>query len=62
MPSKPTFLPSAALHHVGTIVSVVGELLIVEAANNNFIVDLDNWVSNENKALVGFVMDVFGNV
>lgn len=60
-PPKPTFLPQAALHRVGNVVSAVGELLIVEGAGA-FVVDLDNWLCGEDKELVGFVMDVLGRV
>jgi rRNA processing protein Gar1 len=61
-PDKPTFLPSAALHLVGRVVLTVGELLIVESAGGSFVVDLDNWLSDELKGLIGFVIDVMGKV
>lgn len=61
-PDKPTFLPSAALHLVGRVVLTVGELIIVESGGGSFVVDLDNWLSDENKGLIGFVIDVMGKV
>ena len=62
-PDKPTFLPSAALHLVGRVVLTVGELLIIESGGGgSFVVDLDNWLSDEQKGLIGFVIDVMGKV
>lgn len=61
-PEKPSFLSTAALHEIGKVIFVVGELLIVQANNGSFVVDLDNWVSDENKNLIGFVIDVLGKI
>lgn len=61
-PVKPTFLPNAALHLVGRVILTVGELLIVESGGGSFVVDLDNWLSDEHKGLIGFVIDVMGKV
>lgn len=53
---------TAPLHEIGKVIFVVGELLIVEANNGSFVVDLDNWVADEGKNLVGFVIDVLGKI
>lgn len=61
-PEKPSVFASAPLHEVGRVLSVVGELLILESLSGTFVVDLDNWVSDNDKNLVGFVIDVLGRI
>ena len=41
---------------------MVGELLIVQALGGSFVVDLDNWISDLDRNLIGFVIDVFGKI
>jgi rRNA processing protein Gar1 len=36
--------------------------VIVEAINGVFVVDLDNWVADQSKNLIGFVIDVLGRI
>jgi rRNA processing protein Gar1 len=40
----------------------VGELLIVETNSCINLVDLDNWLFNNNRECMGFVIDIFGRV
>lgn len=61
-PDKPTILANAPLHEIGKIVFIVGELFIVQASTGSFVVDLDNWVSDEYRNLIGFVIDVLGRI
>ena len=61
-PEKPSVFISAPLHEIGKVVFVVGELLIVEAISGVSVVDLDNWVSDQSKNLIGFVIDVLGKI
>jgi len=34
----------------------------MQASSATFVVDLDNWVSDDNRNLLGFVIDVLGKV
>jgi rRNA processing protein Gar1 len=47
---------------VGRVAFIVGELLIIESQGGAFVVDLENWLCDEERNLVGFVMDVFGKI
>ena len=47
---------------MGKVVFIVGELLIIESHGGAFVVDLDNWLCDEEKNLIGFVMDVFAKI
>ena len=53
---------NAPLHEIGKIIYVVGELLILEAGGGSFVVDLDNWVADGDRNLMGFVIDVLGRI
>jgi len=44
------------------VVFIVGELLIIESQGGAFVVDLDNWLCDEERNLIGFVIDVFGKI
>ena len=44
------------------MIGKVGELYIVEVENVSNIVDLDNWLFDGQRQLVGFVIDIFGRV
>jgi rRNA processing protein Gar1 len=61
-PEKPSVFITAALHEIGKVIFIVGELLIVQAQNGSFVVDLDNWVADSNRNLIGFVIDVLGRI
>lgn len=61
-PEKPNVLANAPLHQVGKVAFIVGELLIIESHGGAFVVDLDNWLCDESRNLIGFVMDVFGKI
>lgn len=50
------------LFEVGRVMQKVGELLIVEASSCVNLVDLDNWLFNQNRECLGFVIDIFGRV
>ena len=50
------------LLEVGRVIQKVAELLIVEANCCVNLVDLDNWLFNENRECLGFVIDIFGRV
>ena len=50
------------LHEVGTVIGNVGQLYIVEVQNMANIVDLENWLFDSKRQLIGFVIDVFGRV
>lgn len=47
---------------MGRVAFIVGELLIIESQGGAFVVDLDNWLCDEHRNLIGFVMDVFGKI
>ncbi len=55
-------MSNSPLHEVGKVIFVVGELLIVEALSAAFVVDLDNWIVDEQRNLIGFVIDVLGRI
>ncbi len=55
-------MPNAPLHEIGKVMFVVGQLWILQASSATFVVDLDNWIADENRNLLGFVIDVLGKV
>ena len=50
------------IHSVGIVHSFVDDLMIAESVNPHIVADLDSWVCDENRELIGFVMDVLGKV
>jgi hypothetical protein len=60
-PEMPALTAFSPMHVVGKVAFKVGELFIVEAAHG-VVVDLDTWAYDQNRGVVGFVIDVFGKV
>lgn len=50
------------MFEVGKIVQRVGRLLIIEANNCNNLADFDNWLFDDKRQILGFVIDIFGRV
>jgi rRNA processing protein Gar1 len=60
-PEKPNIKPSTGIYKIGKLYTFVGEFMVVEATDS-MVLDLDNYVFDKEKRILGFVADVLGPV
>lgn len=58
-PEKPHLKNSTSVFKIGKLLTFVNEFMVVESTDQ-MVLDLDNYVFDKDKRILGFVADVFG--